>query len=726
MRLSSRRLLVNSAVFFSLASVSASPALAQSSGASAPQAQRPTAAQPSNAGRKALTDYLDNIAAQELARRHDHMDHDVTNRAAALSRQAEVRAQILHLLGPLPQRTALNARTTGSTPMDGFRVDKVIFDSQLNFPITALLYLPVAPPGSSAHPEHFFPAIVMAPGHSPAGKAGDVAMASAFARAGFAVLSYDPIGQGERLQYPDPANPGRTLAKQPTGEHGEAGLQPTLSGDAIAQYFLWDGMRAVDYLQSLPEVDPNRIGAFGCSGGGAMTALLGALDPRIAAVGTACYITSFDTLLPALGPQDAEQSIPGFIAAGLDFPDWVELAAPRAYAIISTTEDMFPFTGAQATEKEARRFYGLLGADANLSFITGPGHHGNLRPITPQILAFFAEHLHPDAFYAKALPPITDPFALVAPGANPPRKPGERPSFPPPPPASLTQVTPTGQVSSSFPDAATVFSLNRDRAAKIATPHPKTLADLQRAIRDVTKAEVVAGPAPTNTAAPEPGPLPASLAAASPVPEHIRHRLILHMEPGIDLPAEFYRPSTPGKHPAILRLVPSLDPGLDSDSEAQRQDEIREAIASARQGTAVLLFTPRPSPPGTEETKAPILGPFYITELRAELVGRPLLGLRVDDVIRALNFLAFGYTVDPGSISGDSKDPHLGLVLLHAAVLDSRLKHIRAPGTLASYRFLVNEPVPKDAPQDILPGVLLHYDIPDLIRVLGSRAEFRQ
>ena len=87
----------------------------------------------------------------------------------------------------------------------------------------------------------------MAPGHAASGKAGDYAMAATFARNGFVVLSYDPIGQGERLQYLDPKNatkmqagdpyPGVSLATRPTGEHGEAGLQPTLIGDAVARYF---------------------------------------------------------------------------------------------------------------------------------------------------------------------------------------------------------------------------------------------------------------------------------------------------------------------------------------------------------------------------------------------------------------------------------------------------------------------------------------------------------
>ncbi len=78
-------------------------------------------------------------------------------------------------------------------------------------------------------------AIIMSPGHAPSGKAGDAPIAAIFARNGFIVLSYDPIGQGERLQYPDPAKPGTSLAVRPTGEHGEASLQPMLIGDTFAE-----------------------------------------------------------------------------------------------------------------------------------------------------------------------------------------------------------------------------------------------------------------------------------------------------------------------------------------------------------------------------------------------------------------------------------------------------------------------------------------------------------
>jgi len=676
-------------------------------------------------GRKALTDYLNSIGYKETAARRAEIAK-ITTRAQAEARQREVRTKIFNLIGTEPQRVPLNPRITGSTTMpDGVRVDKVMYDSQANFPVTALLYTPANPNPESAQK---FPAIVMAPGHSPAGKSGDVAMAMQFAHAGFVVFSYDPIGQGERLQYLDPKSPPdkpTSLATRPTGEHGEAGLQPTLIGDALARYFLWDGMRAVDYLLTLPSVDPARIGAFGCSGGGTMTALLAGLDPRINTAGVACYTTSFDALLPsATGVQDSEQSTPNFIASGLDFPDWSELHAPHPYAIIATTSDMFPFAGAQATEKEARRFYSLFGADKDLAFITGPGGHGNLGPITPQILKFFADHLHPDAAYAKALPPITDPFDEKA---NPPRRPpapgAPRPTFPPPPPASLVQVTPTGQLSSSYPGVATVFTLDQARAKAVVTPHPATRAALSLAIRKVTHAAKQAKMAGPNQEGGQAADVSEEGISANGNDDPQLTKLIFNPQASGArgfLVSHIAR----GNHDGVLLLTNDL--GIDGMPTAALKAKMLDL---AKDGTWVLALQPQPSPPGIEETKSPILGTFYLTELRAELVGKTLLGLRVDDVIDATNYLAGELrqnSPDPASRmmlsirEAAADDPHFGLVLLHAAVLDSRLKHVTVMNVLPSYRSLIDNPLPLDAPQDILPGVLRQYDIPDLLSVLGS------
>lgn len=656
---------------------------------------------PAQAGRNALYQYLDDIAAKdEVARRAEIAK--ITTRDQAITRQQEVRHKLLDLMGGNFQRTPLNAKVLGSTQMDGYRIEKVVFESQPQFYVTALLYLP------DNHAAKL-PAIVLAPGHAASGKAGDFVFAATFAHNGFAVLSYDPIGQGERLQYPDPATVAKgltagSLATRPTGEHGEAGLQPTLIGDAVARYFGWDGIRAVDYLISRPEIDAERIGAFGCSGGGAMTAILAAADPRIHATATACYITSMDTLLPSLGPQDAEQSTPGFIAAGFDFADWVELAAPRPYAIVGTVSDMFPWAGLISTAQEARRFYSLfdpkaegtpnpnrdsghplptptgptlnpdspntIAPDAPLQVIAGIGGHGNLRPLTSQIVSFFLVNLA----HSNAQPILP-----------PPPAPGASPFAPPDVPAGALQVTPTGQVATSYPDAVTVHTLTLRRAAE-KIPNfvaPQTLLQVQTDIREVTNAEAVPGGPPSGFQ-------------------------------GLKFPDFGAHPgSTPAPIPAILLVMSDKlgSPGNPTEDDSK-------ALSMA--GNFVLGFVPRPSPPGTEETKSPILGPFYMTELRAEQVGKTLLGMRVDDVIRAVDYLAARPDIDPNNITAVASG-HMGLVLLHAAVLDPRLKHITIDHVLQSYDSLLKAPMPLDAPQDVLPGVLLKYDIPDIVHVLGPR-----
>jgi cephalosporin-C deacetylase-like acetyl esterase len=677
---------------------------------------------PAQAGRNALYKYLDDIAAQQTAARRATIAK-ITTREEAETRQQEVRVKLLDLMGGNFEKAPLNAKVLGSTQLDGFRIEKILYESQPNFFVTALLYIP---DGATAK----LPAIVMAPGHAASGKAGDFAMAATFARNGFAVLSYDPIGQGERLQYPDPAHAGQSLATRPTGEHGEAGLQPTLIGDAVARYFGWDGIRAVDYLISRPEIDADKIGAFGCSGGGAMTALLGAADRRVHAVATACYFTSFDTLLPSIGAQDAEQSTPNFIASGFDFPDWIELAAPRPYAMVGTVSDMFPWAGFLKTATEARRFYSLfdptaegtptgkagsgpqalpptptgptlnpdtsndIPATAPFQVIAGIGGHGNLRPITGQIVSFFLVNLaHSNA--APILPP--------------PPAPGARPFAAPDVPAGALQVTSTGQVATSYPGSATVYSLNLKRAAgKIPqTVKPLTLLQVQTDVRMVTHAEAVPSSAQSGSA-------PDKVDSGT-----TRERISLTVALGLDLPAYLYHPNTPGKHAVTLRLRDDLDAAYDASSP----EDVSQLMALAMKNTYVLAMTPRPSPPGGEETKSPILGPFYMTELRAELVGKTILGMRVDDVIRAVDYLASRPDVDPNNITAVASG-HMGLVLLHAAVLDPRLKHITIDHTLESYASLLKAPMPLDAPQDILPGVLLKYDIPDLVRVLGPRVSF--
>jgi dienelactone hydrolase len=291
----------------------------------------------------------------------------IHDEAAARTRQADVRARVLSLIGGLPDyRGPLNARVTKTTRSEGFAIDHVLFESLPGYYVTANVYRPV---GAGRHP-----AILMSMGHWDSGKAAGQLLSANLARKGFVVLAYDPVGQGERQQAYD-TRIGRSLIGGPTEQHFSNGAAAILVGQSVARYFIHDGMRAIDYLVTRPDVDPDRIGATGCSGGGTQTTYIAALDGRIKVAAVACYMNSFQTLF-AGSIGDSEQSVPGFLAAGLDQTDYVELFAPKPWLMTSTEGDFFTPAGARQVFEEAQRWYKLYGAEDRIKWIVGPGGHG--------------------------------------------------------------------------------------------------------------------------------------------------------------------------------------------------------------------------------------------------------------------------------------------------------------------------------------------------------------
>ena len=204
-------------------------------------------------------------------------------------------------------------------------------------------------------------------------------------------------------------------------------------------------------------------------------------------------------------------------------------------------------------------------------------------------------------------------------------------------PKGALQVTATGQVATSYPGSETVFSLNLKRAKEKLPKLPvQTMLQVQTDVREVTEAEAVPGravpehqeaveaiPVQPNSTTTESGGISTTTYGAPYLQgDPVMREVELMTVPGSELHANLYVPQTPGKHPAILMMRESVH----APAVAQRTAEIERLKAMAEAGTLALEVTPRPSPPGAEETKSPILGPFYLTELRAELVGRRCWG----------------------------------------------------------------------------------------------------
>ncbi len=302
----------------------------------------------------------------------------------ARQRQSEVREKVLRLIGGLPKyQGPLNAQSSATLDRGPYRIELLHFESLPGLLVSANLYVPKAP---GRHP-----AVLYSLGHWSEGKLAGQKICSQLAVKGFVCLAYDPIGQGERQQAFD-ARLGRSLIGGATEQHFMAGAQSILLGHTIARYFVHDSRRALDLLVSRPEVDPERIGAAGCSGGGTQTTYIAALDPRVKVAAPACYMNSFEYLIT--GPTgDSEQSFPGFLAEGLDQADYVSLFAPKPWLISSTEQDFFTPAGAKVVYEQARNFYETLGAQDKVKWVVGPGGHGTPLLVREAIYEWMIRHL---------------------------------------------------------------------------------------------------------------------------------------------------------------------------------------------------------------------------------------------------------------------------------------------------------------------------------------------
>lgn len=290
-------------------------------------------------------------------------------RADAEAHVASVRERIARCFGPFPEKTPLNPKITGTVDRDTYRIEKVLFESRPGFLVSANLYVPKG----RTFP---VPGVVGSCGHSENGKAAAPyqSFAQGLARQGYVVLIFDPIGQGERLQYLRDDLTSRVGAG--VREHLLCGNQQVLVGESLATWRAWDGIRALDYLLTREEVDPKHVGITGNSGGGTMTTWLCGVEPRWSMAAPSCFVTMFRRNLENELPADIEQCPPRALALGLDHEDFLAAIAPKPLIILGKERDYFDVRGTEAAYRRLKRLYGLLGAEENIGLFVGPTPHG--------------------------------------------------------------------------------------------------------------------------------------------------------------------------------------------------------------------------------------------------------------------------------------------------------------------------------------------------------------
>ena len=312
---------------------------------------------------KMLNAWLSDQVDSALDRRLDRVE-SVFQEADVAGYQREMREVFIQALGGFPERTPLDARVTGVLDRDGYRIERILYYSQPGFPVTATLYLPDGP---GPHP-----GVLHSCGHSSEGKGAELYQRASALMAvhGLAVLCVDPLGQGERKQLESYGITGATT------EHMLMGVAPILLGENLATSMIWDGVRGLDYLSQRPEIDAERLGCVGNSGGGMMTGYLMALDDRVRAAAPGCFITDTRRKNVHPGPGDAEQNLHAQTARGLDYADLILMRAPRPTLILSATRDYVPIDGAWEAFRQAKRLYSRLGFPEGVDLVEVNETHG--------------------------------------------------------------------------------------------------------------------------------------------------------------------------------------------------------------------------------------------------------------------------------------------------------------------------------------------------------------
>lgn len=616
--------------------------------------------------------YLTAIAKQKLAERQEQVAR-IEKANGVRTRREYIRHTLLKEIGGFPTRTPLHAEITGAIEHPDYLVQKLVYQSLPGFYVTANVYVPK----NGRKP---FPAVLGVAGHSGEGKSFALYQTVwvSLARRGFLVLAIDPVGQGERIEHLDPATHKPLLQIGGTPEHMADGLPVLLTGTNIARYFIWDGIRGIDYLQSRDDVDKTRIGVAGNSGGGTQSAYISALDTRVASSVISCYLSAWGAMWADPGPQDSEQVFDHFLSDHLDYADFLNAIAPRPVEMEVATHDFFPIGGAHATFHEAEHTFELLGVKDHIALLEANDTHGWSKP--RRIAAY--------TWLSRWLQGNPGPSEEVAVQADSP---------------TSLNATSTGQVLTAYPNAQTVQSLNASLAQQLRSrPFCGNLAQLAKQVRARLD-------------------LPASVAAAkveiagSYVSGQLKAtKLNLHPEPGITLPGLLFTPPGPAtRRPAILYINPS---GMMADSV--HGGLIQRLV---EQGNVILAIDPRgwgESAPSNRMVSG--YRSDYQLAMHAILVGKSVPGMQTLDVLSAFGYLRMRADVDPNAISLRVFG-FAGNIGLFAATIEPHIGAVICDKQPVSYLAIAKLPLYDLSPEVIVPGVLRDFDTPDMIRLLGSR-----
>jgi len=295
-------------------------------------------------------------------------------------RRAFLRNQILVAAGlsPMPEKTPLHAEIFGKLEARDYTIEKVLLEPLPGFYLGGNLYRPRN--GQATHP-----GILNPQGHWPYGRLENESDYSApslgisLARQGYVVFAYDMVGYNDTLQLPHRYG----SPEQRLWSFGPLGLQ------------LWDSIRALDFLASLADVDPSRLGITGASGGGTQTFLLTAVDDRIQ------FAVPVNMVSAIMQGGDLCENAPG-LRLNTSNVEIAALFAPKPMLLISATGDWTHNVPKQEFPA-IQRIYALYGKAGQVEVVQIDAPHNFNRQSREAVYRFFAQQN----------PGLSDPRELI-------------------------------------------------------------------------------------------------------------------------------------------------------------------------------------------------------------------------------------------------------------------------------------------------------------------------
>jgi cephalosporin-C deacetylase-like acetyl esterase len=622
---------------------------------------------------RCLPDYLTALATDAYRRRSEKIAK-LTTAAAIREYQWWARTTFLKLAGALPERTPLNIRTVGAFERERYRVEKLVYESRPGLMVSANLYLPKS---GGTHP-----GVLFQMGHGTDGKGYALYQrcCQGLVQLGYVVLAFDPMGQGERTNFPREGG-WLTRLSSADEEHTVPGRQMLLTGETATGFQLWDAMRSLDVLASHPSVDARRLASTGQSGGGTLTMLLAAADERLSAAAVSCGNTENFATQPFLAPgstDDAEQDLVGSGPPAFDRWDMLWPLAPKPLLVTTSARDFFgtysPSYERSGREEFARlaRAYAALDAAGKLSHVETPLPHGLSYSLRVAIYDWFERHLKQSGREITEEPPTA------------------------PEPEETLWCGRTGNVVRDF-GSKPVTALIRERAQSIRTPDGP--AELKKLL---------------NVQAP-----PAASSLVTKGKTSYGNCDIAAVEvasaPGVWLPVWLFLPRTDWK-----KLLLILDPS--GRNTQWHEDELYPRLAGA--GIAVCAADVRgigDLQPGFSAGAA-----AYTREHQNEenyawaslILGHSLLGQRVTDIVAMVRALASAYAREEIVVAARDR---MTVPALCAAALEPRIARVYLARHLASWRSVAESEQYSQPLANFVPDILRHTDLPQIARSIAPR-----